>query len=230
MIELYQFDFSPYCIKIRAVLNVKDIPYRTIEIIPLTTQYKVKKLTGQSKVPALKDGSTVLTDSSEIAIYLDTAWPEPRLIPEEPELFRECYLWEDWADEVLVKLIRPLAFSAVLDDPRLGQEQLPPFGNLALDTIMPYMVPLATRGLIHRYGITKREIRDARPHLLRSLDMLTGAVVASDYLVGDALTMADISVASACKNIDTVPDVRGLPQYATFFAWRDRILAECFVS
>lgn len=229
MIELYQFDFSPYCIKVRAVLNVKQVPYRTIEILPLITQHKVRRLTGQSKVPVLKDGQTVITDSSEIALYLDTTWPHPRLIPEDPALARACFLWEDWADEALVPPIRALAFASVVEEPRLGREQLPPFGNLALDLTLPHMVPFVTRAMIRMYGISKAQIAAAPARIERYLTFLTESVADREFLVGDSLSMADITVASVTRNIDTIPSLRHKAPFAPFFAWRDRTLGRCMI-
>jgi len=227
MIELYQFDFSPYCVKIRAILNVKQLPYRTVEILPLVTQHRVRRLTGQSKVPVLKHGQTVIQDSSEIALYLDTTWPEPRLIPTDPAQARACFLWEDWADEALVPPIRALAFASVLEDPRLGREQLPPFGNLALDLTLPHMVPVITRAMMRMYGIGKPQVAAATPRLERLLAFLTESVDGRDFLVGDHLTLADITVASIARNIDTIPALRHKASTAPFFAWRDRIMASC---
>jgi glutathione S-transferase len=229
MMKLYQFDFSPFCIKVRAVLHLKDLPYEVVEVLPLLTQHQVERASGQRRVPVLVDGDTTVADSTEIALYLDTLRPDPPLLPADPAARRRALLWEDWADDTLAFPIRALAFDAVRRDPALGREQLPPFGNAAVDLLIPRFVPLVTRALIRHYRISDDEIRRARPRLERALDLLTDELQGRSFLVGDHISLADIGVASILRNVDTIPDVRAIPRLQALFAWRDGVLATCRV-
>src|SRR5262249_4719805 len=85
MLTLYQFEISPFCDKIRRVLNVKRVPYQTREVGLLEAQLGFKKVNPAGKVPALvtDDGRTVC-DSTDIAYWIEEHHPEPPLVPRDP--------------------------------------------------------------------------------------------------------------------------------------------------
>ena len=106
MLELYQFQHSTFCLKVRMVLQAKKMSYRTIEITPGIGQVNVFKLSGQRKVPLLKDGEHVVADSSAIIEYLENITKEPQLFPSEPQESTNAHIIEDGADTTLAKDIR----------------------------------------------------------------------------------------------------------------------------
>ena len=66
--------FSPYCWRIRMALAHKGLEP---ELIPVCFTEKDKiAFSSQDKVPVLKDGETVVSDSFEIACYLDDTYPD----------------------------------------------------------------------------------------------------------------------------------------------------------
>jgi glutathione S-transferase len=80
MLTLHQFEISPFCDKIRRVLNVKRIPYQTREVGLLESQMGYRKLNPIGKVPTIvDDDGTVVADSTDIAYYLEERHPAPPL-------------------------------------------------------------------------------------------------------------------------------------------------------
>lgn len=69
-IKLYQFEYCPYCIRVRNVLDEKKIPYEIVEVDPANTD-EVYRLSGQRLVPMIVDGNEVINDSSVIIEYLN---------------------------------------------------------------------------------------------------------------------------------------------------------------
>ena len=66
--------FSPYCWRIRMALAHKRL---TVECMPWHFTEKDKiKFSGQERVPVLIDGSNTISDSWEIAKYLESAYPD----------------------------------------------------------------------------------------------------------------------------------------------------------
>ena len=66
--------FSPYCWRIRMALAHKRL---NVECMPWHFTEKDKiKFSGQERVPVLIDGSNTISDSWEIAKYLESAYPE----------------------------------------------------------------------------------------------------------------------------------------------------------
>ena len=88
--------FSPYCWRIRLAfahkgLVVKYIPWR------FTEKYKIK-FSGQERVPVLIDGNKTVSDSWEIAKYLENEYPDsPSLKLEHGEVLFIKF----WAETVL---------------------------------------------------------------------------------------------------------------------------------
>jgi len=60
MLELYQFEMSQYSEKVRLILDYKGLPYRKIEVTPGVGQLELFQLSGQRRVPVLKDGAIVI--------------------------------------------------------------------------------------------------------------------------------------------------------------------------
>src|SRR4029079_9830858 len=94
---LYQFMMSPYCIKIRRILDYKRLVYRTVEVNPFA-RGGVAALRGQKRLPVViarawanrtgigaADGTrrTVVSDSTRIAAYLEERCPDPPIFPGE---------------------------------------------------------------------------------------------------------------------------------------------------
>ena len=66
--------FSPYCWRIRLALALKG---QDVEYIPWRFTEKDKiKFSGQERVPVLIDGNKTVSDSWEIAKYLENEYPD----------------------------------------------------------------------------------------------------------------------------------------------------------
>jgi glutathione S-transferase len=78
---LYQFAGSPFCAKVRKILDYKGVDYDTIEV-DLLDRSRLFAVSGQSMVPALtlENGGTII-DSDRIAERLETDYPEPTILP-----------------------------------------------------------------------------------------------------------------------------------------------------
>jgi glutathione S-transferase len=81
MMRLYQFATSPFCAKVRKILDYKGIDYEAVEV-NYVERKELVIASGQMMVPALTldDGETVV-DSDQIAQVLEERYPEPTLFP-----------------------------------------------------------------------------------------------------------------------------------------------------
>ena len=87
MIKLYSFFNSSTSYRVRIALALKGLPY-DYEAVNLRSGEQradaYREMSPAGIVPVLIDGDVRLTQSLAIIDYLDRAYPEPRLIPEEP--------------------------------------------------------------------------------------------------------------------------------------------------
>jgi glutathione S-transferase len=82
-VRLYQFVTSPFCAKVRKILDYKGVDYEIAEVDYLDRR-ALLGASGQMMVPALTlaNGDTI-TDSDRIAHRLEEVYPEPAIFPVE---------------------------------------------------------------------------------------------------------------------------------------------------
>jgi glutathione S-transferase len=239
MLELYQFELSQYSEKVRFILDYKGLEYRKIEVVPGVGQLDLLRLSGQSKVPVLKDGETVIADSTEIAFYLDRKFPEKPLIPTDPVLRGQCLLIEEWADESIGLKGRKAFIGALNQNPNFRTSVLPKetpsFLKNLVGAIPAEMLDLLGTGI----GFGADAVKEAMRGLKQDLEALSLILQHQPYLVGNEPTLADFTVAGLSMiikfpagdyiNIPAELKAKGIPgladnsSYFPFFEWRDRL-------
>lgn len=239
MLELYQFELSQYSEKIRLILDYKGLDYHKIEVVPGVGQFELFRLSGQAKVPVLKDGDTIIADSTEIALYLDRKFPEKPLIPTDPVLRGRCLLMEEWADESIGLKGRTAFIGALNQNPQFRTSLLPRetpglLKNL-VGAVPGDMLDLLGTGI----GFGGDAVKEALRGLHQDLEALTLILQHQPYLVTDSPTLADLAVASLSMILKFPGDDylqipqglkgKGIPglgdnsAYAPFFEWRDQL-------
>jgi glutathione S-transferase len=110
--------FSPYCWRIRMALAHKDVPVRTV---PWRFSDKSAiAFSGQGRVPVIKDGNKVVSDSWAIATYLEERYDDrPSLFGCEMGQAHALFI-NAWTDEVMQPAIARLIVRDVFDvlDPK----------------------------------------------------------------------------------------------------------------
>lgn len=242
MLELYQFEMSHYCEKVRFILDYKGLPYRKIEVTPGIGQLDVYKLSGQRQLPVLKDGSEVIADSTAIAEYLERQYPDRPIIPQDPKQRGLCLLIEQWADESIGLNARKCMLSAMGKDASFRQAFLPAEVPDMLKSILG-AVPNELFGFFELgAGLAPDAMKDAQEAMKRDLIALCFILSQQAYLVCDQPTLADFAVAALSMYLK-FPDspaldipsalkgkgISGIADIGTFepfFEWRDRLYAD----
>ena len=232
MLELHQFRHSAFCEKARLVLAAKGLEYSVVEVVPGVGQLELYRLSGQRQVPVLVDGPEVIADSTAIALHLEARHPQPALLPVDPAERAQVRLLEDWADTTLAAGARLALVQAAAADPVLRTALLPeatPDGLRSLVGALP-------GGLLA--GLGQVVDQGALQELRSNLEQLTVLVQAQPYLVGSALSLADLAVAGQLSLLKFpasagaplagrgVPGLADDPQLAPLWAWRDRLGAQ----
>ncbi|MDC0948795.1 maleylacetoacetate isomerase [Gammaproteobacteria bacterium] len=86
---LYDFPFSSASYRLRIALNLKGVAPRAIEGVNLRTGEQLsdefQKIIGAPMVPAVDFGDAAYGQSIALIEWLDAAYPNPPLIPKDPE-------------------------------------------------------------------------------------------------------------------------------------------------
>lgn len=242
MIELYQFELSHYCEKVRLILDYKGLPYRKVEVTPGIGQLDLYRMSGQRLVPVLKDDSEVIADSTAIAEYLDKKYPDRPIIPSDPKQRGLCLMMEQWADESIGLNARKCLIGALGADQSLRQAFLPnstpdPLRNL-LGMVPTQLFSVLNLGV----GLTPDALKAAQESMKRDLASLCFLLMDQPYLVTDHPTLADFAVAALTMYVkfptgnylDITDSLKGkgvsgiadVAVFDPFFNWRDRLYAE----
>ena len=229
MLELHQFRHSAFCLKVRMVLQAKGLSYRTVEVTPGVGQVAVFRLSGQRQVPVLVDGETVLADSTAIALHLEQRESDPALVPTDPRQAAQVRLLEDWADTTLAAAVRVALVQAAALDPQLRVALLP---DDLPDPVRRVMGSIPGGWVSN---VTELVNQNERAELLASLEQLSVAVQAAPWLVGNAMSLADLAVAAqlsllrfpassgAALSGQGVPGLSDHPKLQPLFQWRDQL-------
>ncbi len=168
---LYGSTISPFVRKVAVYAAEKGIE---LEIQPTGLPNPGPEFLAASpfrKMPAFRDGDYTLADSSAIIHYLEARHPEPSLIPAGAEDRGRAIWFDEFADTLVCACGSKIFFNRVVAPRFLGRE-----GDL---------------------GAAERAERDELPPLL---DYLETVIPDNGFLVGNSLTLADISVASPFAN------------------------------
>jgi glutathione S-transferase len=186
---LYGAPVSPFVRKVMAFAAEKSLE---LELVPVGLGDPNPDFLSCSpfkKMPGFRDGDFSISDSTAIVTYLDAKYPEHALIPAEPQDRARAVWFDEFSDTILVAKAGPVFFNRVVSPKFLGT---------------PGDEAAAAQG---------------EAELPPIFDYLEGVIGASGYLVGDQLTLADISVASPFVNLahtGITPDPATYPKLAAF--------------
>lgn len=242
MIELYQFELSHYCEKIRLILDYKGLEYKTIEVTPGIGQLDLYQMSGQRQVPVLKDGVEIIADSTAIAKYLDEKYPDKPIIPADPIQRAMCFIFEEWADESMGTNGRKVMLGVFGQHPDWRTAVLPTGTPDFLKTLVG-AVPAGLFDVLGLgVGLTADVLKTAHGTMQQNLESLSALLVDRPYLVTDSPTLADFAVAGLSMYTKFpagqylkipesikgkgVPGLADNPAYQVFWDWRDRLYAD----
>jgi len=223
---LYQFTLSPYCIKVRRILDYKGLPYDTVEVNPFARGI-VRKLSGQGRVPVLVDGTAdgsplVVADSTAIAGHLDRLCPEPPVYPREPSARDRVLALEEWSDETLSRSLVPFKIYASDNARRMveqSQRYYPPrWYHPLLRRLGPALLRHLARG--RRAG---RSVETLRRDFERDLDRIEELAAEAPFLAGNAPTVADFAVWGLLRTMEGLEGEDLVTRRPSLKAWYESV-------
>jgi glutathione S-transferase len=192
VIILYQFEISPYCDKVRRAMTFKGIEFEVREML-FSRREENLRVSPTHKFPVIEDEGRRIVDSTDIAYYLDERFPEPALIPRDPVERARMHILEDWADESL--------FTYDLAMRGLWEHNVP----LLIEDVFRYetpelreefakTVPEGVRQQLIAQGIGRKDRDSILRDVGRHIEAIDALVRSEAWLVGHALSYADIAV------------------------------------
>jgi glutathione S-transferase len=190
---LYDLSDSPFCMKARVCLNLKQASYDRLTLT-VSRLRELRRLNQQGRVPVLVLNGKVVPDSSEIARVLEDKFPAPPLLPKDKSARAYCHLLEEWADEALAPIIG--AFKWL--NPRNRAAAYASVAEMASTPLPARLVALLARRRIQRryraLGYSGQSLSHLEQRMATNLGCLDQLLGDKPFLLGKYVTLADISV------------------------------------
>ncbi len=236
MITLYQFKNSAFCLKARMALHAKKLAYRTEEVKPGIGQINIFQISGQKQLPViLDDNNQIISDSTNICEYIDKKNNDNNLFPEDPLLYAQSKLIEDWADTTMASLCKKALIKSALENPKLRSALLPEDIPSSIKGIFD-QIPFRNFNNISNIVLSNKSSIE----LQKILESLSKGLLNQKFLVGNNLSIADIAVASQLSLLK-FPSSSGSilsgegcqefinnPYLENLFQWRDNLEEQIF--
>lgn len=211
---LYTIPGSHPAAAVRAMLELKGIEYRRVDLLPVIARGVVKALRFPGvTIPALRLGDEKLTGSRAIARRLEQLGPEPPLWPPEaePGARRAVEEADAWGEETLQPAVRRMLWAALSRDSRAIES----FARGARLGIPPRLAALGAAPIIAAerriHGVDEQSLRDdlaALPGWLDRIDALIAAGVLSAPEQASRPNVADLQIGASLRLAMTLDDLR----------------------
>jgi glutathione S-transferase len=97
---LHSYRRCPFAIRVRMVLEEKNLKYTTIEEDLSAPSAELLRLHPEGKVPLLIHGELAIHESSIITEYLEESFGPPDLLPRTPVERATLRMWTFWCNEI----------------------------------------------------------------------------------------------------------------------------------
>ncbi len=211
---LHHYASSPFSEKVRLVLGMKGMSWRSVDVPVMMPKPDVVALTGgYRRTPFMQVGADIWCDSALMCRVIDRLQPEPALYP--PMAGGAAPILAQWADASLFWAAVPLTIQLggpVGIFPSVTPEFLKAFG--------------ADRAAMSA-GVRRPGVHDARAHLLNYLGWLEQQLAdGRPFMLGSLACIADFSIAQSLWFMQLSPKVAALLEPFTHLrAWAARMQA-----
>jgi len=197
---VYGGSLSPFVRKVCVVMAEKGVEFTVENVNPFAPPPEFLTISPLKRIPVLRDTDqpepNTLSDSSVICDYLEHKFPNPPLYPKDPFLRARALWYEEYADSILAQTIGPgLFFQRVVK--KMMKQQ--PDEALCAATMTEKLPPL--------FDYLEKEIGDR------------------EYFVGNAFSIADVTVGTMLVNFDHAGETVDAKRWPKLAAYGQRIHA-----
>jgi glutathione S-transferase len=170
MITFYGVSISVHVRKAVVTAIAKGIDYKLEPVLPRNPPPNWLSLSPTGQVPAMQDGDFTLSESSAICLYLERKQKEPSILPVADKEYARALFFDGYAGWMARSLIQGLVFQKVIN-------------------------PIMLKGTTDQ-SVVDHLLADVQPKIFGYLE----SQIDGKFLVGSALSLADIAVVSNLIN------------------------------
>ena len=228
ILTLYQFELCPYCHKVKAGLELKGIPYKKVEVNPMSKKelaHLTPSAEGRKKVPVVQLDEEVVRDSSTILRWLDSVKStDIALLPSNQDQLALAEEIDGWVNNDLTQILPTVLYgtwSASIKAARLTAKtsNFSKADNLKVSLFGSVVMKLIAKRILKKRGGGKSGLQ----LLAAELDKLENWLGRQKYLCGDQITLADASTHGALTCIKEFPAFGFIQERPSLNAWYQRV-------
>lgn len=189
-IKVHGHPLSPFVRKVLFALEIKGVEYENVVVMPNDSSPAFRAVSPLGKIPVLQHDDFSIPDSSVICRYLERVFPTPALFPADPKVEARALWVEEYADTKVIENCAGLFQQRFLFPKMMGK----PTDQAIVDNIITHGMPPV-------------------------LEYLESIAPESGYFVGNALSIADISVVTCFLQAqygDYAVDAKRYPKLAGY--------------
>jgi glutathione S-transferase len=210
--RLYTFTLSHFSEKIRWALEESAVAFTEVPWTPVFHMAGAVRRGRRTTVPILEVGGRRVQDSTRILRWLVEAGRGPGLLPEDPALHDAVWDVEEQFDRVGEHVIR-YAYSRQLDDPDSVVRYWSLDATARQRAILERAFPVIRFVFRRQLGMSAESVERSRAVIESGVHFIEERLSSGRrYLVGDRLSIADITAASLIAPL-ACPDEH--PVYST---------------
>lgn len=218
-VVLYQYEACPFCNKVKAFLDYYDIPYKVVEVNPLSK--REIKWSDYKKVPILMVNDEQLVDSSAIIDKMsDKILPKKSADSASDDEERK---WRQWVDNHLVHVLSPNIY-------RSTSEALESFDYITSNGNFSFTEKLTVKyaGAAAMYFVSKKlkkrhNITDERAALYEAAETWVDGLNGREFLGGSKPNLADLAVFGVLRPIRYLRSGRDMVENTRIGEWYTRM-------
>src|SRR3954452_1799770 len=193
---LWQLQISHYNEKVRWALDYKRVAHARRSMMPGAHRVMTQRLAGIDTSPVLQFEDGAVGDSTAILQAIEERYPEPPLMPSDPDERERALEIEEFFDEELGPHIRRAVYWELLGYPEVV---IPLFTDGATATsraMLRTSFPVLRVCMQKVMNIYEAPAARSREKCIAAVDRLEAELDGNDYLVGDRFSVADRTAAS----------------------------------
>ncbi|KAI4326278.1 hypothetical protein MLD38_031607 [Melastoma candidum] len=219
-VVLYQYEACPFCNKVKAFLDYYDIPYKVVEVNPISK--KEIKWSDYKKVPILIVDGDKLVDSSDIIDKLAT-----KIVPGKSDISisgdDEEKKWRRWVDDHLVHVLSPNIYRSTAEALE-SFDYITSHGNFSFtEKITVKYAGAAAMYFVSKNLKKKYNITDERKALYDAAETWVDALDGREFLGGSKPNLADLAVFGVLRPIRYLRSGRDMVEHTRIGEWYTRM-------
>jgi microsomal prostaglandin-E synthase 2 len=229
-VVVFQYKICPFCNRVKAVLDYLRIPYKVVEVNPLT-KGEIKFSKDYRKVPIVVFDGLQVNDSSPIIEHIsdDVVKANSKMMKKHSGLFtQDTDKWGEWSEKRLAVYLYPNITRSMEESWECFEytnnvKEWNPINRVGTRVAGTLAMTMANGKIKKKYNIV-----DERKELQLCLTEWVEAVGDKKYLHGEKITLPDLMVFGVLRSIEGLSTfVEIMQNNPRLHGWYERVARCC---